>query len=160
MDPRIAPLAEILRLNTKLFNNCLNGLSEEQARERPAPAANSAAYVAAHLAESRFYLLGLMGAKRPSPLGDRVGWKSLDEITDWPSLEETRAAFVEGGEALEQRLRAMTPAQADAPVDTQFPVETRTPLGLLAFLVQHDSYHLGQLSLLRKSCGLPAMSYS
>jgi uncharacterized damage-inducible protein DinB len=32
-------------------------------------------------------------------------------------------------------------------------------LGALTFLVQHDSYHLGQLSLLRKWAGLPAMRY-
>ena len=160
MDPRIAPLAEILRLNTRLFNNCLNGLGEEQARMRPDQNANSAAYVAAHLAESRFYLLGLMGVQRPSPLGKRVGWKGIDEITDWPTLEETRAAFIEGGTALDARLSEMTPAEIDAKVDTQFPVESKTPLGLLGFLVQHDSYHLGQLSLLRKTCGLPAMSYS
>jgi len=27
------------------------------------------------------------------------------------------------------------------------------------FLTQHETYHLGQLSLLRKQAGLPAMSY-
>ena len=33
-------------------------------------------------------------------------------------------------------------------------------LGMLVFLVQHDSYHIGQLSLLRKYAGLAAMSYA
>jgi hypothetical protein len=32
-------------------------------------------------------------------------------------------------------------------------------LAVLTFLVQHDSYHIGQLSLLRKHAGLPAMQY-
>ncbi len=160
MDPRIAPLAETLRLNSRLYRNCLDGLRDDAARGRPLPAANSAAYVAAHLVESRFYLLGLMGVKRDSPLGDRIGWKSCDEITAWPSLDEIKSAWAEAGDALDRRLKEMTPKEADAPVDTQFPIETRTALGLLGFLVQHDSYHLGQLSLLRKTCGLPAMSYS
>ena len=40
-----------------------------------------------------------------------------------------------------------------------FPLANGTLLGTLTFLVQHDSYHLGQLSLLRKYCGLPAMRY-
>ena len=35
MDSRIAPLAEILRLNTVLFRNCLDGLSDEQAANTP-----------------------------------------------------------------------------------------------------------------------------
>ena len=33
-------------------------------------------------------------------------------------------------------------------------------LGALTFLVQHDSYHLGQLTFLRKLAGLPAMRYT
>ncbi len=32
-------------------------------------------------------------------------------------------------------------------------------LTLLTFFVQHDSYHVGQLVLLRKHAGLPAMQY-
>jgi hypothetical protein len=35
MDPRIAPLTEILRLNTRLFRNCLDGISDEMAVMRP-----------------------------------------------------------------------------------------------------------------------------
>ncbi len=31
MDPRLTPLAAILDLNTHLFGNCLDGLSDEQA---------------------------------------------------------------------------------------------------------------------------------
>ena len=33
-------------------------------------------------------------------------------------------------------------------------------LGSRAFLVQHDSYHIGQLAMLRRVHGLPAMRYS
>ena len=40
------------------------------------------------------------------------------------------------------------------------PLEDSSVLGLLGFMVQHDSYHVGQLSMLRKHAGLPAMSYS
>ena len=109
MDNRVAPLAEILRLNTTLFRNCLDGLTDEQAATRPAGATNNAAFVAAHL--------------------------------------------------LRDRLAALTPADLDAPSDARFPLFNGTRLGTLTFLVQHDSYHVGQLSLLRKYCGLPAMRF-
>jgi hypothetical protein len=112
------------------------------------------------MVESRYYLLGHMGTKRPSPLGDRVGWKSLIEITSWPTLDEVKAAWTDASDALDKQLRAMTPQDADTKIETQFPIESKTKLGMLGFLTQHDSYHLGQLSLLRKTCGLPAMSYS
>jgi uncharacterized damage-inducible protein DinB len=30
---------------------------------------------------------------------------------------------------------------------------------MLAFLVQHESYHIGQMALIRKYIGYPAMKY-
>ena len=41
MDPRITSLAETLRLNTRLFRNCLDGFEEGKCRARPTPTANS-----------------------------------------------------------------------------------------------------------------------
>ena len=161
MDPRIAPLADTLRLNTRLFRNCLQDLTEEQARARPSNTTNSAAFVAAHLAEARFLILKVLGAARPNPLDRYLGGRrSIEEISEWPSLVEIQAAWTEASHALRDRLGAMTAAEFDAPNPTRFPVTDMTVLGVLAFLVQHDSYHIGQLSLLRKQAGLPAMSYS
>ncbi len=161
MDPRISPLAGLLRLNTKLFRNCLDGLTEESARVRPSGTTNSAAFVAAHLAGSRFYILKVLGAERPNPLARYLGeWRGIDEITEWPSLAQISSAWAEATAALETRLGGITTAELDAPNGTQMPIEDHSLLGLFAFMVQHDSYHVGQLSLLRKYAGLPAMSYS
>jgi uncharacterized damage-inducible protein DinB len=93
MDERAGPLAEMLRLNTRLLLNCIDGVSEEEASARAAGGTNS-----------------------------------IDEIESLPSL----AAMREAGSAV---------------------------LGVLTFLAQHDSYHVGQLSLLRRQLGLPAMKY-
>jgi hypothetical protein len=54
----------------------------------------------------------------------------------------------------------MTPAELDATSETPMSAEDPSVLGTLMFLVQPDSYHIGQLSLLRKFAGLPAMSYT
>jgi hypothetical protein len=42
----------------------------------------------------------------------------------------------------------------------RFPLGDSTELGLMAFLVQHDSYHIGQLGFLRRQLGKPAMAYT
>ena len=161
MDARVSPLADTLRLNTRLFRNCLDGLTDEQARVRPSPTANSAAFVAAHLAESRLFILKILGVERPSPLAPYLtGRSSIDEIKTWPTLDEIRSAWTEASHALRDRVAAMSAAELDAPNSTGFPVSDMTMLGVLAFLVQHDSYHIGQLSLLRKCAGLPAMKYT
>ena len=161
MDARIAPLAGILRINTRLFRNCLDDLTEEQGRLRPSETTNHATFVAAHLVESRYYILKILGAGIPCPLERYLGeWRGIDEITEWPTHKEIRAAWAEASAALETRLKNITAEALDAPSGTRMPIEDTSVLGLFAFMVQHDSYHVGQLSLLRKHVGLPAMSYT
>ena len=161
MDPRVAPLAGMLRLNDKLFDNCLTDLTELQGRVRPSPETNHATFVAAHLVDSRYFTLKLLGAPLESPLTKYLGqWRGIDEITEWPTHEEIRAAWADVSAALETRLANITAEALDAPSGTRMPIEDTSVLGLFAFMVQHDSYHVGQLSLLRKHVGLPAMSYT
>jgi uncharacterized damage-inducible protein DinB len=160
MDTRVAPLAEILRLNTLLFRNCLDHLTDEQAARRPSAGTNNAAFVAAHLTTSRFYLLKVLGVTEPDPLGTYFdGRKSIDEVETLPSLTEIHAAWTHAAHLLRDRLAAMSAAELDGPSTARFPLADGTVLGTLTFLVQHDSYHVGQLSLLRKYSGLPAMRY-
>ena len=160
MDIRVAPLAEILRLNTVLFRNCLDGLSDEQALVRPTNGTNSAAFIAAHLASARFFLLKTLGVEEGDPLAPYLeGRKGIDDIARLPPLVEVAAAWTLGAHLLRDRLATLTAADLEAPSTVPFPLANGTLLGTLTFLVQHDSYHLGQLSLLRKYAGLPAMRY-
>jgi uncharacterized damage-inducible protein DinB len=160
MDPRIAPLAEILRLNTRLFHNCLASLVDDQARERPSEVTNSAAFLAAHLVDSRYYTLGLLGVKQSSPLkGADGGFNDIAQVSSYPALAEIRKAWTTVAKVLDQQLAAIKPAELDAPLDPGFPLENKTVLGVVTFMVQHDCYHLGQLGLVRKFSGLPAMAY-
>jgi uncharacterized damage-inducible protein DinB len=161
MDPRVVPLAEILRLNTKLYRNCLHGMTQAQAEARPGDGANSALWVAAHMAKSRYYLLKRLGAERANPLpADLMNAKSVDDVTRWPAVTDVLAAWTNASHALRDRLPLLAPADLDAKVEVRFPVFEQTEFGVLVFLVQHDSYHLGQLSILRKVAGLPGMSYT
>ena len=160
MDTRITPLAEILRLNTVLFRNCLDGLNDEQAATRPSSGTNSATFIAAHLASSRFFLLKTLGVQEVDPLAPYLnGRKGIDECAQLPPLREIDAAWTRGAHLLRDRLAALTAAEVDSRSDVKFPLADGTLLATLTFLVQHDSYHLGQLSLLRKFAGLPAMRY-
>jgi uncharacterized damage-inducible protein DinB len=161
MDPRVAPLIEMLDLNTRLFRNCLAGLADPEARERPSDRTNSAAFVAAHLADSRYYILSLLGGTQTSPLqGATGGFNDIAKVATYPPIMEILAAWSGVTVLLDKRLKTMTTAELDAPLDPGFPLENRSLLGVLTFMVQHDSYHLGQLGLLRKYAGLPAMSYT
>ena len=160
MDPRLVPLAELLRLNTRLYRNCLPGLADDAAQKRPSELTKSAAFLAAHLVDSRHYILHILGAAEPSPLkGAEGGFNDIAQVTSYPSLAEIRAAWTAVSEKVDRRLQKMTAAELDKTLDPGFPMDNKTVLGVFSFMVQHDSYHLGQLGLLRKHAGLPAMSY-
>jgi len=160
MDPRIAALADILRLNTRLFRNCLDGLIDEMARRRPSEGTNSATFVAAHVTDSRYFLLRVLGALGKSPLARYLeGVKGIDDARELPPLAEVQEAWTAASHGLREALAGLSPAALDGPPAAPFPVSA-TMLGALTFLVQHDSYHVGQLALLRKHAGLPAMRYT
>lgn len=160
MHPAAAPLATILRLDTLLFHACLEGMDDEAARRRPTPATNSAAFVAVHLVDSRHYLARLLGAEPTNPFAGLLeGVESIDELSTLPSLDEVRRAWDDVSATLDVRLESVTDEELRAPSPQRFPVDDPTVGGALAFLAQHDAYHVGQLSLLRKYLGLPAMRY-
>jgi uncharacterized damage-inducible protein DinB len=161
MDLRVQPLAAILRLNGRLFLNCLDGLSDDAARRRHGEAVNSAAFIAAHVTDSRYFVLRTLGGELANPLSATLDKaKSIDDITDWPTLDTVRDAWRAVSDAIDARLGVLTPDELSAAVDARFPGVEPTRLGALTFLVQHDSYHIGQLALLRKHAGLPAMRYT
>jgi uncharacterized damage-inducible protein DinB len=160
MDLRVTALADILRLNTRLFRNCLDGLTDEQAIVRASPTTNSLAFIAAHVADSRYFLLKTLGDARPSPLSRYLdGAKGIEDLTQCPSLPETQAAWTAVSRALRDRMEALTAVELDADFEGRFPTDA-TVIGVFTFLVQHDSYHVGQMALLRKYVGLPAMKYT
>jgi hypothetical protein len=160
MDTRVEPITELLRLNTLLFRNCLVGMTEEASFRRPTPTTNHAAFIAAHVADSRYFLLKILGVEQPSPLEPYIGSaQRLDDVRQWPTLGETHAAWTRAGHALRDRLAAMKGAELDAPCQPAFLGEGTSRLSGLSFLAQHEAYHIGQLSLLRTYVGLPAMKY-
>ncbi len=67
MDPRLEGLLSILDINTKLFRNCLNGVSDEVARRQPNPETSSVAFLACHVVDARDYLAQLLGIERQYP---------------------------------------------------------------------------------------------
>ncbi len=163
MDPRLSAITEIFRLNTKLYANCLAGLSDADACIRPTGKSgmNSAAFIAAHLVDSRYWMLNLLGDKATSPLkGAKNGFNNIDDVTSYPSLAEIQKAWEDVGTSINRQLQGATATQLDAVHDLGFSMGDNSLFGILTFMAQHESYHLGQLGLLRKHAGLEAMAYS
>lgn len=160
MEPAVQPFYELLRLNTKLLANCLDGLDDEAARRRIDDRTNNIAFITCHLVDARYYLATYLGVQAVNPLKEVLeGLKSIEDFTEFPLIREVLAAWEDVSGLLAERLQQLKPADLQAKSSQKFPIDDDTVLGGIAFLIQHDSYHLGQLGLLRKSLGLQAMSY-
>jgi uncharacterized damage-inducible protein DinB len=161
MEAAVAPLARLYQLNTDLLLNCLDGLTDAEARRRLEAGGNSIAFLASHLTDSRHFLVNRLGQPLSNPLARYLAdVRSIDDITEWPPLEEIRSAWLAISAHLQQVLSGLSAADlAEANVH-RFPLEDTTRLGLVSFLVQHDSYHLGQVAFLRRQLGKPPMSYA
>ncbi len=160
MEPSVQPLYELLRLNTRLFANCLDGIDDEAARTRINDRTNNVAFIACHLVDARYFLAAYLGAEATNPLKEVLeGLKSIEDFTEFPVVKEVLAAWQEVSGLLAERCRSLSKADLGALSTQEFPVADDTVLGGIAFLIQHESYHIGQLGLLRRAFDLKAMSY-
>jgi uncharacterized damage-inducible protein DinB len=160
MEPQLAPLAAILDLNTDLLLNTLDGLEDEDVRIRLPGGGNSLAFLAAHLTDSRHFLADRIGHPLANPLAPYLAEaRTIEDITAWPSLGELCDAWCAVSAHVQMALESMAAADLAQANAVRFPLADGTQLGMITFLVQHDSYHLGQMAFLRRQLGKPAMSY-
>jgi uncharacterized damage-inducible protein DinB len=161
MDPQVAPLASLYELNTDLLLNCLDGLSDAEAQRRLEAGGNSVTFLAGHLTDTRHFLVTRLGHPLPNPLARYLAdVRSIDEIRELPSLEEIRTAWQAVSAHLRNVLEELTVSELAEPNVHRFPLEDSSRLGMIAFLAQHDSYHLGQIAFIRRQLGKPPMSYA
>jgi uncharacterized damage-inducible protein DinB len=160
MERSLAAVSEIFNLNTRLLLNCIVGVSDAHAAERMLPGTNSMAFVVAHVIDARHFVAKLLGKPTDNPLAAALDdVKRIEDVTVLPPLIELREMWFAVGKHLEDCLTAASADLPARPSPQTFPVGDDSLLGGIAFLAQHESYHIGQLALLRKALGYPPMSY-
>jgi uncharacterized damage-inducible protein DinB len=160
MDAAVAPLAGIFELNADLLLNCLADLSDDEAQARISGGGNTILFLAAHLTDTRHALAARLGSPLHNPLARYLAdARGIDDIRSWPSLAEVRDAWVAVSQHLSLVLGSVSRAGAVQAVTHRLSLDG-TQLGVIAFLAQHDSYHVGQVAFLRRQLGKPAMSYA
>jgi uncharacterized damage-inducible protein DinB len=161
MEAVVAPLAGILELNTDLLLNCLKDVSDAEARQRLAAGGNSLLFLAAHLTDSRHFLAARLDRPLHNPVAPFLEKaRGIADVTAWPPVADVRAAWQAVSAHLLAALDALTAGELATPDAHRFPVSDTSRLGMIAFLAQHDSYHIGQLAFLRRQLGRPPMAYT
>lgn len=159
MHPSLKPLHEILALNSRLFRHCLDGLSDEDSRRRPDERTNNVAFIALHMCDARFHLAGWLGFKSENPFGRFAEVTHIDEMPEFPNLSEVSVHWDRVSEVLEGNLPSLDVGLLESPAPFELPIGDGKLLSSLAFMLQHEAYHIGQLSILRKQLGFRAMTW-
>ena len=91
MVAALAPLADLFRLNTRLFTNTLVGLTDDQAQRRPNETTNSVSFIAGHLVETRAWMARYLGGEEPAPFGGVLEHAAaIEDIPVLPTLADIR----------------------------------------------------------------------
>lgn len=163
MNDAVRLLRSLLMLNTKLWLNCLEGVTDEAAWSRSNTPINNAGFIALHLIDARFFMADLLGLEAANPYAEALAEvRSPADLPEayQPSLDELRRVWQEVSDVLLDGVPTVEEAVWRRTSPQRFPVEDPSVLGGMHFLVNHESYHIGQLALLRKYLGLPAMKYT
>ncbi len=160
MVPALEPLHELLQLNSRLLINCLEGVDDETARKRINDRTNNIAFISSHIIDARYFLASYLGIESSNPFKELLeGLNSIEDFTEFPVVKEVLSAWREVSPALSERFESLTEAEIGEKSAQPFPIDDDTVLGGIAFLIQHESYHIGQLGFLRKCFELEAMGY-
>lgn len=157
----LRPIAMQLELNGRLFLNAIGDMPRDVWMTRLGERSNHPAFLALHLLDARCFILGLLGV--PVSHGfEEVGKDAtrLEDIPDFPGPAEILAAWQRVGEGLPSALERVEIERLEGAAPHDFPVVDSSVLGAVAFLAQHEAYHLGQLGLIRRARGMAPLSYS
>jgi uncharacterized damage-inducible protein DinB len=124
------------------FHKKLSGLSDEAAFTRPYPEVHSVAEVLSHLIEWRTEILRRLRTATANQLPDERDWIDNETLRDQGWLK-----LIERFDATQQEIIHFLSEHDDTFIEIPW-TEKYSNRYLLAGLIEHDAYHLGQIGLI------------
>jgi len=147
-------------LQTRLFNNVLEGISEDESNQRASETVNHIKWVAGHVLTTRLSFHQLVGFEEDQSLTELFGHgHGLDESKTYPSIEFILEKWNKISTDFGDKIGQLPAAVLDSEAPSKTPINDMTMRGMLSFISFHEAYHIGQLGILRKYLGKEAMHY-
>ncbi len=160
MNKLLVTLNNTLKLNSKLFLNCFENITENESKQRINQNTNSFLFIAIHIVDARYYLLNFLSCNLQSPFEKLLkNINHIDEIKHYPPLSDILTAWETVSVELLNKFKELNDDDLSVKSSASFPLDDKTILSGITFFVQHESYHVGQLGFLRKCLGKGSMSY-
>lgn len=158
MHMSIQPINEILGVNDFMYRLAFTDLDDALAQKQIMPGTNCLSWLLGHIGVNRAYISTLCGQEITSPWGESFD-KSIGSLGGWkfPSLSEMKGFWEATAPAVMTNLAALNETALLAPSPVKFPTKEPSVLAGISFMAMHESYHVGQLSSLRKHLGLESL---
>lgn len=158
MNHHIKSVADIYAFNTVSLRVSLGDLSAEDAGRRWRDGGGSSIiFLLGHLLSSRVGLLKRFGETEDNPYAELFGGNAgARDASDYPGLDELARGWDDVAARLESTLAGLSEEQVMADAEG-FPIADQTARGALMFLAWHESYHVGQIGLMRTEMGYPSV---
>ena len=154
MDTDFANITGMFKTNTDLMNKAITEVSPDRWFAKPGDESNHLMWVLGHVLWSRSNILKLLNEPCEIPSASLFSrGAQLAEEKDYPSVEEMREAWHEVSTKLSAALAnasGETLSRAALPGPPSFNGKLS---GTVAFLAFHETYHVGQVSYLKKWLG-------
>ena len=144
----------MFKTNTDLIGKALQEVPAEHWFRAPGDDSNHLMWVAGHLVVHRAAVLKYLGADWGAswaPLFKRGAQRTADE--EYPSIEEIRSAWQQVSEKLFELLGRPPEEELSKTARPGPPSFDGQVSGQVAFLAFHETYHVGQVSYLKKWLG-------
>jgi len=154
MNPRIKLPVGLFNVSDPIVLKAVDQVQESDLFIRPLDKGNSFHWVFGHITATRYGLAQALGVKAS------VAWEKLFEYgvevvdrSEYPSLEEIKAAFLDISGRLKERFKTVTDQDLEGEPPFAIPGVEKSLAGYLAFLSYHEGYHVGQLAYILRLHG-------
>lgn len=151
------------RMHSQLFNNVIDGISLEDAKQRINGRTNHVLWMVGNLVNCRYWLSSALGLSEKDPNESLFAdAKALDESFNYPQLEELKLEWHKISPILFNKLCNLTDEELlrkfSIGMETSFIEENY--LNAVGMCVDREEYLMGQLALMRRILGYDAMKYN
>ncbi len=155
MSDLIKPIIDQFKFNSMVLNLATSDLKNDDAGHRlRGGEGSSVSFIMGHLLSSRYGLLKMLGAGDEHPYAEQFGRNAESrDVSDYPDISEFNQAWSALSDSFHAALGGVTDEQLLAPAPEGFPIEDQTMRGAITFLCWHESYHVGQIGVLRTELG-------
>ena len=148
------------------YLSVLDGISDDHGNKVINDLTNSLEWISGHLIAGRYRNILRMGQhlelyahldKFVNPGIPPPNAIAFSRQIPYAHLSENRMQWTRYGETLLSALHSVTDDVLDKQLPFSIPIDGNTVADALSFVALHESYHIGQMSLIRKSLGYGAM---